>query len=96
MQKLGGVLILMKNVNYMIGSENITTSPLVTYNDEVCKFLNDLSSIASAQSNQSPFRLAKRGRWAHSQDRSAALSKYSRPPVRYRSADSQRQRRFHI
>lgn len=44
MQKLGGVLILMKNVNYMIGSENITTSPLVTYNDEVCKFLNDLSS----------------------------------------------------
>ncbi len=44
MQKLGGVLILMKNVNYLIGSENITTSPLVTYNDEVCKFLNDLSS----------------------------------------------------
>ncbi|MBQ2611917.1 acyl-CoA reductase, partial [bacterium] len=34
----------MKNVNYLIGSENITTSPLVTYNDEVCKFLNDLSS----------------------------------------------------
>ena len=44
MQKLGGVLILMKNVNYLIGSENITTSPLVTYKHEVCKFLNDLSS----------------------------------------------------
>ena len=37
-------MILMKNVNYLIGSENIVTTPLAPYNEEACEFLNELSS----------------------------------------------------
>lgn len=44
MQKLEDVPILMKNVNYVTGNENIKSTPLKVYSDEVCKFLNDLSS----------------------------------------------------
>ena len=34
----------MKNVNFLAGNENINTTPLVPYSDEVCGFLNSLSS----------------------------------------------------
>lgn len=34
----------MKSVNYILGTQNICTKPMQTYNDEVCNFLNDLSS----------------------------------------------------
>lgn len=44
MQKLGGVLILMKNVNYIIGNENIVNTPMQTFSDDVCNFLNEISS----------------------------------------------------
>ena len=37
-------MILMKNVNYLIGSENIATTPLAPYDKEACEFLNELSS----------------------------------------------------
>ena len=44
MQKLGDVRILMKNVNYIIGDENIVNTPLRVFDDEVCEFLNEISS----------------------------------------------------
>lgn len=44
MQKLGGVLILMKNVNYIIGNENIVNTPMQIFSDDVCNFLNEISS----------------------------------------------------
>ena len=34
----------MKNVNYLIGNENINAKPLQVYSDEACNFLNELSS----------------------------------------------------
>ncbi len=34
----------MKNVNYIIGSENIETKPITPYSDMVCEFLNEISS----------------------------------------------------
>ncbi len=37
-------MILMKNVNYIIGSENIVTKPMMPYSDMVCEFLNEVSS----------------------------------------------------
>lgn len=33
----------MNDVKYLIGNENITVSPLPTFSEEVCNFLNDLS-----------------------------------------------------
>lgn len=44
MQKSEDVVILMKNVNYIIGSENIVTKPMMPYSDMVCEFLNEVSS----------------------------------------------------
>ena len=44
MQKSEGVVILMKNVNYIIGSKNIVTKPMMPYSDMVCEFLNEVSS----------------------------------------------------
>lgn len=34
----------MKNVNYIIGSENIEIKPMIPYSDMVCEFLNEISS----------------------------------------------------
>ncbi|MGN0005765.1 MAG: acyl-CoA reductase [Candidatus Gastranaerophilaceae bacterium] len=34
----------MKNVNYIIGSEDILTKPMAPYSDMVCEFLNEVSS----------------------------------------------------
>lgn len=34
----------MKNVNYIIGSENIEIKPMMPYSDMVCEFLNEVSS----------------------------------------------------
>ena len=34
----------MKNVNYLIGNENIISKPLKVYSDEACEFLNEVSS----------------------------------------------------
>ena len=34
----------MKNVNYIIGSENIETKPMMPYSDAICEFLNEVSS----------------------------------------------------
>lgn len=34
----------MKNVNYIIGSENIEMKPMMPYSDMVCEFLNEISS----------------------------------------------------
>ncbi len=44
MQKLEDVVILMKNINYIIGSNNIETSALEPFSDCVCDFLAELSS----------------------------------------------------
>ena len=44
MQKLGGALILMKNINYIIGNENIVNTPMPTYSDIVYDFFNEISS----------------------------------------------------
>ena len=35
----------MKNIDYLIGNENINVKPLRVFSDEVCNFLNELSSI---------------------------------------------------
>lgn len=37
-------MILMKNVNYIIGSEKIETTAMMPYSEIACEFLNDLSS----------------------------------------------------
>ena len=34
----------MKNVNYLIGNENIISKPMKVYSDEACEFLNEVSS----------------------------------------------------
>lgn len=34
----------MKNVNYIIGSENVEMKPMMPYSDMVCEFLNEISS----------------------------------------------------
>ena len=44
MLRLEDVVILMNNVNYLIGSEDIDTSPLVIFDDMVCEFYKELSS----------------------------------------------------
>ena len=44
MQKLGGVQILMKNINYVIGNENILNIPMQPCGEEVCNFLNEIST----------------------------------------------------
>ncbi len=44
MQKLGGVQILMKNINYVIGNENILNIPMQPCCEEVCSFLNEIST----------------------------------------------------
>lgn len=43
MLKLGGVVILMKNVEYLIGSPNIIDTPLKPFSDEVMEFASLLS-----------------------------------------------------
>ena len=35
----------MKNVEYLVGSETITKTPMQTYSDEICNFMNDISSV---------------------------------------------------
>jgi len=35
----------MKNIDYLIGNENINVKPLKVFSDEVCNFLNELSSV---------------------------------------------------
>lgn len=42
-QRLGGAVILMKNVEYLVGSPNITNAPLKPYSDEVIEFASQLS-----------------------------------------------------
>lgn len=43
MQKLEVARILMNDVNFLIGNENIINAPLPTFSGEICEFLNDLS-----------------------------------------------------
>lgn len=43
MQSLGGAVIPMNAVEYLVGSEDICNLPLPTYSDEVCSFISDLS-----------------------------------------------------
>ena len=35
----------MKNIDYLIGNENINVKPMPVFSDEVCDFLNELSSV---------------------------------------------------
>lgn len=44
MQKSEDAAIRMKNINYIIGSDDIETTPLQTYSINICEFLNELSS----------------------------------------------------
>ena len=44
MQKLGGVQILMKSVNYIIGDKNILNIPMQPCCEDVCNFLNEVST----------------------------------------------------
>ncbi len=44
MQKSGGVVIPMKNVNFIFGSENIDSSPMQPFDENVCAFVSELSS----------------------------------------------------
>lgn len=44
MLKLGGVVILMKNVEYVIGNENIKNTPIRIFDDDVCTFIAELSN----------------------------------------------------
>lgn len=37
-------MILMRNVNYLVGSENINNTPLRIFDDEVCSFISEISS----------------------------------------------------
>ena len=37
-------MILMKNVDFLLGTENITKTPLSVYSDEAIDFISDLSS----------------------------------------------------
>ena len=46
----------MKNIDYLIGSENINVRPLLVFSDEACSFLNEMSStiLRSPVSRQYP------------------------------------------
>ena len=45
MQRYEVVQIHMKNIDYLIGSENIIVQPLQVFSDEACGFLQELSSV---------------------------------------------------
>ena len=56
MQKLEDVRILMKNVEFILGNENITNTPLKTFSDETIEFFFELSDsiLKSPYSRQFP------------------------------------------
>ena len=56
MQKLEVARILMNDVKFLIGDENIINAPLPTFSGEICEFLNDLSKeiMQSPQSRLYP------------------------------------------